>query len=68
MGDIFGMVADRVSRIGFMREFRVINRNSAARIESKDLEAVGESFVPEHVYETIRHLQRFSHMRVRSSD
>lgn len=52
------------ARIMFAREFRVITRDSSAKIKSEDLEAFGESFAPEFVYETIRKLKRFSHMRV----
>lgn len=47
-----------------MREFRVITKDGRSRIRSDDLEAMGEPFAPENVYETIRKLKRFSHMRV----
>ncbi|TGZ84612.1 cysteine proteinase [Ascodesmis nigricans] len=49
--------------IMFAREFRVITKDPSAKIKSDDLEAFGESFAPEFVYETIRQLKRFSHMR-----
>ncbi|KAI5787105.1 hypothetical protein EDC01DRAFT_692378 [Geopyxis carbonaria] len=49
--------------IMFMREFRVITANTQVPIKSQELEMLGESFAPENVYETIRKLNRFSHMR-----
>ena len=50
--------------IMFMREFRVITADSQSKIKSDDLEALGDPFAPEHFYETIRRLNRFSHMKV----
>lgn len=47
-----------------MREFRIITKDPKTKIKSDDLEAVGEPFAPEFIYETIRKLKRFSHMRV----
>ncbi|KAF8544484.1 hypothetical protein BDD12DRAFT_509975 [Trichophaea hybrida] len=47
----------------FMREFRVITKDSKSKIKSDDLEALGEPFAPEYFYEAIRKLKRFSHMR-----
>lgn len=47
-----------------MREFRVISRDSNSKIKSDGFEVLGEPFVPEFFYETIRKLKRFSHMRV----
>ncbi len=50
-----------------MREFKVL-RPAAEKLQvkSEDLEAVGEPFAPEFVYEVIRKLKSFAHMRVSS--
>lgn len=50
-----------------MREFRVITTNTKVPVKSQELEMVGEAFAPENVYETIRKLNKFSHMRVSST-
>ncbi|ODH52908.1 hypothetical protein GX48_00775 [Paracoccidioides brasiliensis] len=54
--------------IMFMREFRVIDAATSAeklrlRLKQNELEQYGESFIPEYVYQVIRHLPRFRDMR-----
>ncbi|KAL7274495.1 hypothetical protein RUND412_002599 [Rhizina undulata] len=50
--------------IMFMREFRPISsQKPLPEFKEKDLEAFGEPFVPEYVYEVTRTLKSFSHMR-----
>lgn len=53
----------------FLREFRVIDAASSVeklrlRLKQNELEEYGESFIPEYVYQVIRHLPRFRDMRV----
>lgn len=57
------------SRIMFMREFRVIDAATSVeqlrlRLKQNELEQYGESFIPEYVYQVIKHLPRFRDMRV----
>ena len=52
-----------------MREFNVIDAADSTeklrmRLKDNELEQYGESFVPEYVYDVIKHLPRFSTMRV----
>jgi ubiquitin carboxyl-terminal hydrolase 10 len=47
----------------FMREFRVVSLDPKVTIKCEDMEALGAPFAPEFVYEAIRKLKRFSHMR-----
>lgn len=52
-----------------MREFRVIDAAGSEeqlklRLKPNELEEYGEAFIPEFVYEVIRHLPRFRDMRV----
>lgn len=52
-----------------MREFRVIDAATSVeqlrlRLKQNELEQYGESFIPEYVYQVIRHLPRFRDMRV----
>lgn len=52
-----------------MREFHVIDSAVSVeqlrmRLRDNELEQYGEAFIPEFVYELIRHLPRFSSMRV----
>lgn len=51
-----------------MREFRVLSpANSSAQapaLKAQDLESFGEPFVPEFLYEVIRNIKSFAHMRV----
>lgn len=52
-----------------MREFSVIDSAVSVeqlrmRLKDNELEEYGEAFTPEFVYEVIRHLPRFSSMRV----
>ncbi|QSS54243.1 ubiquitin-specific protease [Histoplasma capsulatum var. duboisii H88] len=54
--------------IMFMREFRVIDAATSVeqlrlRLKQNELEQYGESFIPEYVYQVIRHLPRFRDMR-----
>ncbi|EAS37112.3 ubiquitin C-terminal hydrolase [Coccidioides immitis RS] len=54
--------------IMFMREFRVIGSASSVeqlrqRLKQTELEQYGSSFIPEYVYQVIRHLPRFRDMR-----
>ncbi|KAM5452146.1 putative ubiquitinyl hydrolase 1 [Microsporum audouinii] len=54
--------------IMFLREFRVIDAASSVeklrlRLKQNELEEYGESFIPEYVYQVIRHLPRFRDMR-----
>ncbi|OAT01672.1 ubiquitin thiolesterase [Blastomyces dermatitidis ER-3] len=54
--------------IMFMREFRVIDAATSVeklrlRLKQNELELYGESFIPEYVYQVIRHLPRFRDMR-----
>ncbi|OAX80749.1 hypothetical protein ACJ72_04915 [Emergomyces africanus] len=56
--------------IMFMREFRVIDAATSVeqlrlRLKQIELEQYGESFIPEYVYQVIRHLPRFRDMRKR---
>lgn len=58
-----------VSRIMFMREFRIIDSADSAdklrmRLKDGELERYGDSFIPEYVYDVIKSLPRFSSMRV----
>lgn len=53
----------------FLREFKVIDSAESAqklqlRLKGTELEQYGEAFTPEYVYEVIRRLPRFAHMRV----
>lgn len=53
----------------FVREFPIIDSASSIeqlrmRLKDNELEQYGESFIPDFVYEVIRHLPRFSTMRV----
>ncbi|QSS59190.1 ubiquitin-specific protease [Histoplasma capsulatum] len=55
--------------IMFMREFRVIDAATSVeqlrlRLKQNELEQYGESFIPEYVYQVIRHLPRFRDMRL----
>jgi ubiquitin carboxyl-terminal hydrolase 10 len=51
-----------------MREFRVISPSVAqsqpSTLKAQDFEAFGEPFVPEFLYEVIRSMQSFAHMKV----
>lgn len=52
-----------------MREFTIIDsavsqEQLRLRLKDTELEKYGESFIPEFVYEVIKRLPRFSHMRV----
>jgi ubiquitin carboxyl-terminal hydrolase 10 len=52
-----------------MREFNVIDSADSVeklrmRLKDTELEQYGESFIPEHVYDVIKRLPRFSTMRV----
>ncbi|EEP78397.1 conserved hypothetical protein [Uncinocarpus reesii 1704] len=54
--------------IMFMREFRVIDSATSVeqlrlRLKQNELEQYGASFIPEYVYQVIRHLPRFRDMR-----
>ncbi|KKZ64901.1 ubiquitin thiolesterase [[Emmonsia] crescens] len=54
--------------IMFMREFRVIDAATSVeqlrlRLKQNELEQYGESFIPEYVYQVIKHLPRFRDMR-----
>ncbi|PGH13778.1 hypothetical protein AJ79_03477 [Helicocarpus griseus UAMH5409] len=54
--------------IMFMREFRVIDAATSVeqlrlRLKQNELEQYGDSFIPEYVYQVIRHLPRFRDMR-----
>lgn len=53
--------------IMFMREFRVISPSAAqsqpSTLKAQDFEAFGEPFVPEFLYEVIRSMQSFAHMK-----
>lgn len=54
--------------IMFMREFTIIDsavsqEQLRLRLKDTELEKYGESFIPEFVYEVIKRLPRFSHMR-----
>ncbi|OJD20053.1 hypothetical protein AJ78_00069 [Emergomyces pasteurianus Ep9510] len=54
--------------IMFVREFRVIDAATSIeqlrlRLKQTELEQYGESFIPEYVYQVIRHLPRFRDMR-----
>ncbi|EDN03511.1 predicted protein [Histoplasma mississippiense (nom. inval.)] len=58
--------------IMFMREFRVIDAATSVeqlrlRLKQNELEQYGESFIPEYVYQVIRHLPRFRDMRTHKS-
>lgn len=53
----------------FLREFRVIDATQSEeqlklRLKPNELEEYGEAFIPEFVYQVIRQLPRFRHMRV----
>lgn len=55
--------------IMFMREYPVIDSANSMeqlrlRLKSGELEQYGDSFIPEHVYDVIKSLPRFSTMRV----
>ncbi|KAI9656985.1 MAG: Ubiquitin carboxyl-terminal hydrolase 10 [Alyxoria varia] len=55
--------------ISFVREFSIIDSAASAeelrlRLKEHELEQKGEPFTPEYVYDVIRHLPRFSSMRV----
>jgi ubiquitin carboxyl-terminal hydrolase 10 len=52
-----------------MKEFRVIDAATSVdqlrlRLKQNELEQYGEAFIPEYVYQVIRHLPRFRDMRV----
>lgn len=51
-----------------MCEFRVLGPATspaqASTLKAQDLEAFGEPFVPEFLYEVIRNTKSFAHMRV----
>lgn len=52
-----------------MKEFRVIDAAASAeqlrlRLKNNELEQYGDAFIPEYVYQVIRHLPRFRDMRV----
>ncbi|KAK2745621.1 hypothetical protein FQN55_006111 [Onygenales sp. PD_40] len=54
--------------IMFMREYRVIDAATSVeqlrlRLKQNELEQYGDSFIPEYVYQVIRHLPRFRDMR-----
>lgn len=54
----------------FMREFKSIDSAVSVdllrrRLKSEELEQYGEPFTPELVYEAIRSIPRFAHMKVR---
>lgn len=54
--------------IMFMREFKVIDAAESVeklrmRLKDTELEQYGDPFIPEYVYEVIRRLPRFAHMR-----
>lgn len=53
----------------FIREFAVIDSATSVkqlkmRLKENELEQYGKAFIPEFVYEVIRHKSRFSTMRV----
>lgn len=55
-----------------MREFPIIDsavsiEQLRMRLKDNELEQYGEAFIPEFVYQVIRHLPRFSSMRVSQS-
>lgn len=55
--------------IMFLREFKVIDSAESTeklqmRLKDTELEQYGEAFAPEYVYDVIKRLPRFAHMRV----
>lgn len=61
--------SDAYFRIMFMREFPVIDsaisqEQLRLRLKDTELEQYGDAFTPEFVYDVIKRLPRFAHMRV----
>ena len=53
-----------------MQEFKIIDAAVSVdqlrmRLKDNELEQYGDAFIPEFVYDVIKRLPRFSHMRVR---
>lgn len=65
---ILGVFAKRNYRIMFMNEYNIIDSAPSVeqlrlRLKDNELEQFGESFIPEYVYDAIKHIPRFSSMR-----
>lgn len=53
----------------FLREYKIIDSAESAqklqlRLKDVELEQSGDAFTPEYVYDVIKRLPRFAHMRV----